>query len=83
MMSSAINGVKKWFNSSPLGMVSAPSQKSRGCKAYPDVGKELFPYTRPAFLGLSKEAAKASADHEIRPILVAHQELPLNAGYSE
>ncbi|CAB3995422.1 phosphatase 1H-like [Paramuricea clavata] len=80
-MSSAFNGVRKWLNMTSL--VSPSGQKSEGSKAYPKVGSELFPYTRPSFLGLSKEAGKASADHEIRPILVAQRELPLNAGYSE
>jgi hypothetical protein len=75
-MSSAWNGVRKWF-------VPPSGQKSEGMRANPKVGNELFPYTRPSFLGLSKEAGKASADHEIRPILVAQRELPLNAGYSE
>jgi hypothetical protein len=80
-MSSALNGVRKWLSSATL--VSSSGQKSDGLKVYPKVGSELFPYTRPSFLGLSKEAGKASADHEIRPILVAQRELPLNAGYSE
>ena len=79
-MSSALTGVRKWLSSSSL--VSPNSQKSDVLKSS-KVGSELFPYTRPSFLGLSKEAGKASADHEIRPILVAQRELPLNAGYSE
>lgn len=79
-----MSGVKKWFSATAINFISSSSQKSDHLKAgYPDVTKELFPYTRPSLLGLSKEAAKASADHEIRPILVAHRELPLNAGYSE
>ena len=80
-MSSTLNGVRKWLSTSSL---LAPSgQKSDALKAYPKMGSELFPYTRPSFLGLSKEAGKASADHEIRPIIVVQRDLPLNAGYSE
>ena len=80
-MSSALNGVRKWLSSASL--VTPSGQKSEALKAHPKTGSELFPYTRPSFLGLSKEAGKASADHEIRPILVAQRDLPLNAGYSE
>ena len=72
----AFNGVRKWF-------VASSAQRTDGFNATSQMGTELFPYTRPSFLGLSKEAGKASADHEIRPILVAQRELPLNAGYSE
>ncbi|XP_028397702.1 protein phosphatase 1H-like [Dendronephthya gigantea] len=79
-MAAALNGVRKWAGN----LVFPSGQKSDGLKAHQKVNStELFPYTRPSFLGLSKEAAKASADHEIRPILVAQRELPLNAGYSE
>lgn len=79
-MAAALNGVRKWAGN----LVLASGQKSDGLKAHSKANSaELFPYTRPSFLGLSKEAGKASADHEIRPILVAQRELPLNAGYSE
>ena len=79
-MCAAFSRVKKWFNSAPFGLSPTNGAKPTGFKAYSEA-EELFPYTRLSFLGLSKEASKASADHEIRPILVDRRELPLNAGY--
>lgn len=76
---STFNSLRKWLHTS----MNSDQQKSEEHKMNSKLGSELFPYTRPSLLGLSKEAGKASADHEIRPILVPQNTLCLNAGYSE
>ena len=40
-------------------------------------------YCRPSFLELDDESTLASADHEIRPILIPKHTLLMNAGYAE
>ncbi|EDO41714.1 predicted protein, partial [Nematostella vectensis] len=45
--------------------------------------EDKYSYRRPEFLQLNEESEQASADHEVRPILIPHRELPLNAGYAE
>ena len=50
---------------------------------YRDMLEEKHAYRRPEFLQLDEESTQASADHESRPILIPHRELPLNAGYAE
>ena len=49
----------------------------------PDMLEEKYTYRRPEFLQLNEESEQAASDHESRPIVIPHRELPFNAGYAE
>lgn len=59
------------------------SDRRLGFRVYDDMLDEKYTYRRPEFLQLNEESEQAATDHEARPIIIPHRELPLNAGYAE
>ena len=57
------------------------SDRRLGFRVYDDMLEEKYTYRRPEFLQLNEESEQAASDHEARPIIIPHRELPFNAGY--
>ena len=83
----SFNGLKRMLTlntANAIAYLTSPNSDRRiGFRVYNDMLEEKFRYRRPEFLQLNEESEQASADHEIRPILIPHRELPLDAGYAE
>lgn len=85
----SFNGLKRIFNitqANAFAYFVGPTPERRiTFRSYGDMMEleEKYTYRRPEFLQLDEESEQASADHESRPILIPHRELPLNAGYAE
>ena len=79
------NGLKRVLNISPANAFAYLTNTDRriGFRVYDDMLEEKYTYRRPEFLQLDEESEQAASDHEARPIIIPHRELPLNAGYAE
>ena len=62
---------------------SVNSDRRIGFRVYDDMLEEKSMYRRPEFLQLNEQSEQAASDHESRPIIIPHRELPFNAGYTE
>jgi len=85
----SLNGIRRILNISPASalayIVGQSPDRRISFRTYGDIMEmeEKYSYRRPEFLQLDEESEQASSDHESRPILVPHRDLPLNAGYAE
>lgn len=85
----SLNGLKRMLNITSANafayFVGQNPERRITFQSYGDMleMEEKYTYRRPEFLQLDEESEQASADHEARPILIPHRELPLNAGYAE
>lgn len=83
----SFNGLKRMLNINPANafayFASVNSDRRLGFRVYDDMLEEKYTYRRPEFLQLNEESEQAASDHESRPIIIPHRELPFNAGYAE
>ena len=83
----SFNGLKRMLNINPANafayFASVNSDRGLGFQVYDDMLEEKYTYRRPEFLQLNEESEQAASDHESRPIIIPHRELPFNAGYAE
>lgn len=84
------NGIRRILNISPASALAyivgqSPDNRRITFRSYGDMVEmeEKYTYRRPEFLQLNEESEQASSDHEARPILIPHRDLPFNAGYAE
>jgi hypothetical protein len=83
----SFSGLRRILNISPTSalayIVGQTPDRRISYRSYNTMVEEKYTYRRPEFLQLDEESEQASADHDARPILIPHRELPLNAGYAE
>lgn len=83
----SLTGIKRMLNINPSSafayFTNINSDRRLGFRVYDDMLDEKYTYRRPEFLQLNEESEQAATDHEARPIIIPHRELPLNAGYAE
>jgi len=83
----SFNGIKRMLNINPANALAyftnmSPDRRL-SFQVYDDMLEEKYSYRRPEFLQLNEESEQAASDHESRPIIIPHRELPFNAGYAE
>ncbi|XP_020618959.1 protein phosphatase 1H-like [Orbicella faveolata] len=83
----SFNGLRRMLNINTANALAyftnVNSDRRLGFRVYDDMLDEKYTYRRPEFLQLNEESEQAASDHESRPIIIPHRELPFNAGYAE
>lgn len=83
----SLNGIKRMLNINPASALAyftnVNADRRLGFRVYGDMLEEKYEYRRPEFLQLDEESEQAASDHDSRPIIIPHRELPFNAGYAE
>lgn len=81
------NGLKRMLNIGSTNAIAyfanVNSDRRLGLRVYDDMLEVKYNYRRPEFLQLDEESEQAASDHDSRPIIIPHRELPFNAGYAE
>ena len=81
------NGFKRMLSVSPSNAIAyftnVNSDRRLGFRVYGEMLEVKYDYRRPEFLQLDEESEQAASDHDSRPIIIPHRELPFNAGYAE
>ena len=82
-----LNGFKRMLNIGSTNAIAyftnVNSDRRLGFRVYDDMLEVKYDYRRPEFLQLDEESEQAASDHDSRPIIIPHRELPFNAGYAE
>lgn len=82
-----LNGFKRMLNIGSTNAIAyftnVNSDRRLGFRVYDDMLEVKYDYRRPEFLQLDQESEQAASDHDSRPIIIPHRELPFNAGYAE
>lgn len=83
----SLNGFQRMLNINPARALAyftnVNSDRRLGFRVYDDMLEQKYEYRRPEFLQLDEESEQAASDHDSRPIIIPHRELPFNAGYAE